>query len=353
MAVLDGLRFVAALSVVLFHFGGQAANTSEKIWGQANAVMFPRAQGVFAFGLLGVELFFLISGFVICMSAWGRSPRQFFVSRVARLYPMYWVAVLLTSAVLVSVTTPLAAPSFDTVLTNLTMLQTPLGVSNVDSVYWSLWPELAFYLSFSTVVWRGVTYGRVVVFGGVWIVAAALAPAVDNQAYTLLVNPMSAPYFVAGMVFYLMHRFRPTPLLWGIVGMSWLLGLHYLLARTDGRLDWEMWSPRQASLILLITTFYLLIAAVALGWTARIRWHWLSVAGSITFPLYVIHYSIGVTIIHALRDRVAPWPLFTGVVVGMVITAYVLHRVVERPLGRWMRRALTSDSFTLREPAGR
>lgn len=42
----------------------------------------------------------MVSGFVICMSAWGRSVGDFAVSRVSRLFPAYWAAVAFTTLVL-------------------------------------------------------------------------------------------------------------------------------------------------------------------------------------------------------------------------------------------------------------
>lgn len=307
LAALDGLRFLAALSVVFFHFVGQVPSTMQTMWGRPVDSVFPEAQSYFAYGRLGVELFFLISGFVICMSAWGRTPRDFFISRVTRLYPMYWVAIAITACVIYFAGDPFGQPHPRVIFANLTMLQTPLGVENLDSVYWTLWPELCFYLTFAVVVWKGLTYQRVVIYCGLWTVAAVLAPGADIHLLTLLVNPPSAPYFIAGMAFYLMYRYRPTPLLWGIVAMSWLLALHYLLTPGGGRLDWDVWQPGRGWLVLIITVFFLLVAAVALGWTSRIRWRGLTVAGTLTFPLYLLHDAIGVNVMHHFGDRAHPW----------------------------------------------
>lgn len=173
------------------------------------------------YGWLGVELFFLISGFVICMSCWGKRPQDFFISRVVRLYPAYWVAVLITAAVVVA-----AGYSFTTakditartVLINLTMLQQPFGAPLVDPSYWTLWVEMLFYLLFAVVVARGLTYRRVVAFCGIWTFAAAIAPTVGLPLLDTLTQPTYAPLFVAGVTMFLMHRFGPNLLLWGCSG---------------------------------------------------------------------------------------------------------------------------------------
>ncbi|MFF9374123.1 acyltransferase family protein [Streptomyces griseoluteus] len=353
LAALDGLRFLAAVVVVFFHFAGQTPETMRMIWGRSYQAVFPDSHRYFAYGRLGVDLFFLISGFVICMSAWGRSPRDFFISRVTRLYPMYWIGVLVSAAVIYSFSTPLGHPNPRLVFANLTMLQKPLGVANLDAVYWTLWPELCFYLTFSVVVWMGLTYTRVAVFCGIWTVAAVLAPAAHLPLMTVLVNPTSAPFFIAGMAFYLMYRFRATPLLWGIVLMSWLLAMHFILAPHGGRLDWHHWHPWRGWLVLVVTGFFALIAAIALGWTSRIQWRWLSVAGTMTFPLYLLHDVIGLTVVHHFGDRVDPRLLVVLTVAGLVLLSYVVHRAVERPIARYMRRWLNSASFGLEAPAVR
>lgn len=353
LAALDGLRFLAALSVVLFHFVGQTPEAMKGIWGRPYQSLFPELHGYLAFGRLGVDLFFLISGFVICMSAWGRTPRDFFISRVTRLYPMYWIAIVVSACVIYFADTPFGHPHPRVLLANFTMLQTPLGVSNLDPVYWTLWPELCFYLTFAVVVWKGLTYQRVVIFCGLWTVAAVLAPAAHIPLLTLVVNPTSAPYFIAGMAFYLMYRYRPTPLLWGIVAMSWLLALHFLLAPTGGRNNWETWSPWRGWLVLAVTVFFLMVGAIALGWTRRLRWRGLTVMGTMTFPLYLLHDTLGMTVAHHFGDRVDPLLLVGVTVAALVVLSYLVHRFVERPMVLAMRRSLKTAAFGPEPPARR
>ncbi len=67
LAELDLLRFIAALAVLAFHYLVAYAS----VWGDRPAELFPAVAPVAGLGILGVELFFMISGFVILMSAWG------------------------------------------------------------------------------------------------------------------------------------------------------------------------------------------------------------------------------------------------------------------------------------------
>jgi peptidoglycan/LPS O-acetylase OafA/YrhL len=93
LTTIDGLRLVAALMVAAYHFLG---TPTPHFWGRTELRdLAPFLHEIGGYGWLGVEFFFLISGFVICMSCWGRTPAQFAVSRISRLFPAYWCAVLL------------------------------------------------------------------------------------------------------------------------------------------------------------------------------------------------------------------------------------------------------------------
>ncbi len=330
--ILDGLRLLAALMVVLYHYTSLSGG-----WNRDPRVLFPVLEPITRYGWLGVEIFFLISGFVICMSTWGRTVGDFLVSRASRIYPAYWVAIGLTASVVMLWPQVRSVAGPEAVFTNLTMLQQGLGVWDVDGVYWTLFIELKFYLLFSVVVARGVTYRRCVIFCGVWTVAAAVAPTADNKLLTMWAMPFAAPYFIAGIAFYLMHRYRPTALLWGIVAVSYLLANHHIAKRVhDNANHVTALFPAQAAAFVA----FVLMALVALGKFDRVRWRWLTTAGALTYPLYLLHQYIGMTIIYALRERVPAPLLVAGLILVMLGAAWLLHRYVERPLGKRMRTAL-------------
>src|SRR5205814_249119 len=82
---------------------------------------------------------------------WGRTLSEFFVSRVSRLVPAYVFAVLLTSAVLTLWPYAHNRPDAARVLYHTTMMEQFLNVPWIDTVYWTLFVELKFYLLFSIV----------------------------------------------------------------------------------------------------------------------------------------------------------------------------------------------------------
>ncbi|MFF4533170.1 acyltransferase family protein [Streptomyces sp. NPDC001407] len=338
--VLDGLRIIAALMVVMFHYVALRGG-----WGRDTREIFPHLQMFARYGWTGVEIFFLISGFVICMSTWGRSLGDFVVSRASRIYPAYWVAIFLTATVVSLWPQVRQVQNWDAVLTNLTMLQTGVGVWDVDGVYWTLFIELKFYVLFAIVVATGVTYRKCVLFCGIWTVAAVTASSVDSKILDMWTMPLYAPYFIAGIAFYLMYRYKPTALLWGIVVMSLLLALHHVPRRVADNASHTV-PTWPASLIIVVA--FAVMALIALGKLNRVQWRWLSTAGALTYPVYLIHQYIGMTVIYALRDRIPAHVLVPSLVVVMLCAAWLLHKYVERPLGKRLRKGLLKGMDEMR-----
>ncbi|WP_425824798.1 acyltransferase family protein [Streptomyces fractus] len=340
---LDGIRLCAALFVVAYHYTAYDIQAVPP-WGVNPSTLFPHLNPISSYGWLGVQLFFLISGFVICMSAWGRSAKDFLVSRITRLYPAYWLGVLVTAAVLfLWGPAGQSAPSAQDTLTNLTMFQTPLGVHHVDGVYWTLWQELIFYLLVLLLLVRiGMTYRRVVVFCGAWMLAGIVVPSSATLLDTLAM-PDHAPYFAGGMILYLIYRYGPSASLWGLLGFSWLLALHQVAGQvvTNSSHVHHTLHFRWAALI--VTLFYGLLIALALGWFDGVQWKWLATAGAMTYPLYLLHQQIGYVLIRHLKDSVGPQLLVGGLLVFFMAVAWLVHRFVERPVARRLKAALMKE----------
>lgn len=354
LAALDGLRLLAALSVAVFHY-----TVAWRVDGVNPPIHFlPTAAHFTVYGFLGVEFFFLISGFVICMSSWGRPLGDFFASRVSRLYPAYWVCVPITVVVMAWLPVRGGVPevtklSLTDIVVNFTMLQQPMGVPSVDTVYWTLFTELRFYLLFALVVRLGLTYRRVVLFCAVWMTVALLAPILQSPLVTALVVPEYAAYFVGGVAMYLIYRFGPNPLLFAIVGFTWLVNLHQVEQRVAA-ITPGFAVPTWPGAV-LISLAYAVLLAVALRWTDRIAWRWLTVAGVVTYPFYLLHQRVGYAVMRAVYQAAAPpvWLLIVATMLGVAVLAWLVHRFVERPLAARMRAGMRRGLAELRqsEPA--
>lgn len=152
---LDLLRFAAAFSVMVYHLAfwswafpaGQVALASK---GVADFRDWPLITSA---GWVGVQTFFVISGFVIATSAANATATRFFIGRFTRLVPGAWVCATITliAWLLIDVGTPLA--HLRAYLNSVAFVPIPMWI---DSVYWTLGVEIAFY----TLVLCLVTFDR-------------------------------------------------------------------------------------------------------------------------------------------------------------------------------------------------
>ncbi|MEV4474808.1 acyltransferase family protein [Nonomuraea salmonea] len=338
LAELDLLRFLAALAVVAFHYLVAYAS----VWGDRPAELFPALAPIAGLGILGVELFFIISGFVILMSVWGRGLGAFARSRLVRLYPAYWLS-LAAIAALYGLT---AAKPLDPKLSpgeylvNATMFQRLFKLTDASGVYWSLWAELRFYLLIAILVIVGVTYRRVLVFGGVWLAAVVIAGQLENPVVDEIVMPKYAPYFVAGMALYLIHKHGNAWLPWLYVLAGYGLSWESALGRVHSRIDaagFKNMPVTDVGVIVTITLIFAATALVALGLVRLRPSRLLTALGGTTYPLYLFHSVIAVALIPLLVGDLPPWAVVTITTLTAVVVSYLVYSFAERPIQRLLK----------------
>jgi peptidoglycan/LPS O-acetylase OafA/YrhL len=133
---IDCTRGIAALMVILQH-SLESIYPSFKTW----------SSEIFNFGVFGVTLFFLVSGYVIPISLERSGLLIFWVSRFFRLYPLYWLSILITVIfVIFGVMKSAFAIDLMTIIVNLSMLQEFVKYPHILALYWTLSMELVFYL---------------------------------------------------------------------------------------------------------------------------------------------------------------------------------------------------------------
>lgn len=132
---LDYIRGLSAIFVVLFHYTARY-----KCLFTTNI----RFEVVFKYGSYGVLAFFLLSGYLTYEKIDSVTPGKFVLGRFLRLYPMYWVCIIITWLSTHFFLEERATTMKD-MFVNFTMIQTLLGSSDVDGAYWTLLCELCFY----------------------------------------------------------------------------------------------------------------------------------------------------------------------------------------------------------------
>jgi peptidoglycan/LPS O-acetylase OafA/YrhL len=348
---LDGLRLLAALSVVVYHF---TARWNPGVGGFPTET-YPEIARASVWGSMGVQVFFVISGFVIMLTAWSGDVRRFTASRLARLYPAYWASVVvnvLLLAVLWDGYQQLRGRemTLTQILLNFTMVQANMGQMNVTSAYWTLWPELVFYLLVAFAMRRRFTHNRVLAMAFVWPLLAVAAKGVPLVSAVLIAS--WAPFFAGGVALYLVYRFGHSLVRWLVVALNAAVGL-YLVVPYQGdsipKATGEVANGTVAA-VLAIACFAV-VALVTVTPLARLRWRWLTVAGVLTYPLYLVHEAVGWFLMaHVDLDR---WVELALAIAASLAVAAALHYGIERPLAPRVRRAvLASLQEPVEEPRG-
>ncbi len=333
---LDILRFLAALAVVFFHY------TFLNVTEYQTLPTYPVLSEIFKYGYLGVELFFIISGFVILLTASKKKWQGFVISRIARLYPAFWVAVTLTFLSIVLFASDVMQVSFSQYLWNLTMGSEFVGVKNIDPVYWTLQIELKFYFWIVLILFfNKIKYIETFII--IWLAFSVLEVYHIAHEFThFAFIPEWAPYFSAGALFYTIQTKGINLKRVGLLIIAYFLSMHFALQGAEERS--QLYGTEFSPIITLslITCFYALFTLIIMCKTKRLYHPWFSLLGATSYPLYLIHQKLGQIAYLVVGDSMNKYFFLFFIVASMIVIAYLLHRYLEAGFGKRVKRALES-----------
>ena len=323
--------------MVCFHYFADinAARTRVNVL-YGNIFEFPSLV-FFEYGRFGVDLFFLISGFVIALSAEGRTFSQFLASRVARIVPTYWLAIVLTSAVILMF--QYQQLSLRQLFANFTFLQRPLGESFIDGVYWTIAIEFRFYLLVAVLVLCNVyRFYHWLLLGWVALCFADFYGINIGWIKQLFITSYGY-YFSAGGAFYHIYQGRHRSL--SAITLVLSLSLAVLVG-----IDRFKELPG-IGVTCVISFCYGLMWIIASRKFDDIRCNLLVVAGAITYPLYLLHLKIGNILMKHLTFSANGALLNIFIMIAILLLSWVVNRYFERSVNSAVRRGLDLLLFGL------
>lgn len=321
LELLDYGRFFAAIIVVLFHytFNGIANGKIDSIVHISPLIDFTK------YGYLGVELFFMISGFVIFHSAKNRTPAQFAFSRAVRLYPSYWFAVVFTSTFALYWGGDLMSVSPSQVFVNFTLLQNYLGVGHVDGVYWTLVYEIKFYAIVFVLLMIGLQKHLNLIFT-LWPVAM-LGAFITGYDYLPYFGGYFY-YFSAGALFAILQTEKSLKNTLSII-ISFLLCLVYSTSRVSFKAESTGVYFSEFIVGLIILGFFVFFIFQNSKKAQLLKLPFSKTLGALTYPVYLIHAHFGYMFIskYATEDnKVFIYIVTTSIV---LLVSYFMHKVIE------------------------
>ncbi|WP_431207164.1 acyltransferase family protein [Burkholderia cepacia] len=331
---LDLLRFLAAIAVVFFHyaFRGYAGD-------DLTTMHYPALEPVAQYGFLGVHLFFMISGFVILMTAGDGSVKRFIASRASRLLPAFWVCCTITFFVTLSIGGDRFIATWPQYLVNLVTLGGGFGADPIDGAYWSLGAELRFYRLVGILLIIGQIH-RAERWLYVWLIGTVLVelfPFIKLKGF--LVTDY-AGFFIAGAACFLIRAHGLSRSRVALVCAAWALSLYHefqLLPYFSEHFEKPL---NPAVVAVVMSTFFVVMLVLALRRTPMLtssRWVWF---GALSYPLYLIHQNVGYMLFNEAGAAVDQVLMFWGVVVAAIGAALLLYIVVEKPTAGPMKRGV-------------
>ena len=326
--VLDLLRLFAVFAVLLFHYGFRGA-----VADGFTEVSLPGLSPVAKYGYFGVQLFFIISGFVIAYSAEGRTASAFAIARVSRIYPTFVLCMTVTFLL----TLMIGAPRFEASITqwfaNLLVVSPVLKQPFLDGAYWSIVYEITFYGWVFLLLLLGPVPRETVLIVVVWLAISIVNETIlhSGALLRLFLTDQSA-FFCIGLVLYeifrgrrdrtimlllaLCHRRRDHP---GVHrrGLDARALPHRVQQPGDRRPLRRIGRPGRACHE----------RAPSLPLPAGL----VLAIGGLTYPLYLLHQHIGYMLLNKFA-AVASAPVLVAATAAVVTAAsFLIWRYFERP----------------------
>ena len=331
---LQALRGIACLAVIGFHVA---------CWETEYGVATPGFTAARWFGFAGVDLFFVLSGFIITLTNLKNVGRPtavpgYLARRLWRIYPVYWVTMVLAAAIAAGVMNwPVFTLGWENRWANWLTLA-PTGQPNqYVPPAWTLTFEVMFYLAFAGVLVVPGRIGKVVLVA--W--AGAVLVAVPFHVDSLILGTALSPFvleFLGGCL--VAHRVANGATTWGrpavVAGIGLAVGSTVYLAIL-GDPEWVLNAAGPRVLLFgpaAVLIVYGVVARERSG--GRLSPAWLRAVGDASYSIYLWHGVVGpVAIVYGCLMPHSKLPHLGWLAITLAACVgggIVLHRLVERPL---------------------
>jgi peptidoglycan/LPS O-acetylase OafA/YrhL len=333
---IDALRGIAALAVLLFHY---SAYYQVKM---KSGDPFPAFN--FNLGELGVDLFFMISGYVILLTAEAsKSITDFSISRFVRLWPSFFVCCTITTIFLMIY--PVGSiPGLITYLKNLTLQPNLIKGEAIDGVYWSLFIEVQFYIIFIAILFFRQIQRAIIIFSIFTILCVfyqgyLLMKATNNFLHYYLGLLRHAEVFLAGILCY---RFCQTRKYIYIIGIA-LASIGILTSHWMRKYSFGVTSH-----YISYWFFAALLIYVTIKGNKLLRLPIFTFFGKISYPLYLLHMMIGFSLMYHLTKKgynveYTVWGVILLVIGLASVVTWTIDIPVRKPLKKLLIRFFTKS----------
>ena len=339
------LRAVAALLVALFHV--QMSFSSD--FGTGN----PTQDYLFAFGAVGVHIFFVISGLVMVLTTANAkySPRKFISRRLLRIYPIYWICAAIYFAVYWLIGQPYTLTAWETIGS---LMLLPAHSAAIIGPGWTLAYEMYFYLMFAmfmslTLLGWSMEKALLALSATFFVLIGSRAIFdIDDQTLSVMTNPLLLEFLSGMLIGWLIARGK-------VPNIGWLAMIAGVLAYAGAiAIGYDITTR---VLTMGIGSFLLVLGAVA--WEihrgANRTIEYLSRFGDGSYALYLIHIIVIAVALHiatllGIGQSLPPIAMAVALVPLLVWLGQVIHHKLEIPVMLFLKDKLEALGPVNRQP---
>ncbi len=330
---LDYIRAISCILVILYHYTTKYGEAISKI-------DYPFSV---PWGHMAVCSFFLLSGF-LCLytSKENIELGSFLKSKFIRLYPVYWVAMIITTIVCIF-SLPQVVVSIKEFILNLTMVPEVFKIKFVDGAYWTLLRELVFYI-FIALLLKFKLKGKINYISFAWLIVLFIMYFINLKYDHFIVSLANyafiynyAQQFIAGMmIFKILESQSLKQSIFPIINLMLCVVCNFI---TRG---------------LGYTIFLLVVVTLTLVVVLNTKFNFyklndkaikilkpLSFIALISYPIYLVHQNIGYAII-SLFESIGVTSEFVIIIpiTVAILLGWLLHKFVELPTSKLLKKLL-------------
>ncbi|APR33661.1 acyltransferase [Citrobacter freundii] len=364
---LQALRGLAAILVMMFHYRFYLRSQVENgttIW-----------DALFGWGIIGVDIFFIISGFIMVYTTQNYtqslfSTKRFLINRAIRIFPMYYVGLLITFLLSGAMSTFHYPEKVQNLLSALTftVYKTDITPHYIDdggmyNIRWTLNYEVYFYIAFSVCLLVKHRLLALIGFSALMIclipAIAGFQPTTSIQGYPfhsptlgLLTNPVFLEFIIGAIVGYLYLKLKNITSSTKIQAIASFISLSLFMYVIYGIYNESLRAFNTESVIIL--GVFILFITLADPLLKKYIPHILTYLGDISFSLYLLHGAIGSAVMKRMElFELSNYKGIVTVVIAISLSIFIshlTHKYIEIRLTRKLKKRMLPVSSLRQKP---
>jgi len=366
--ILDNYRFIAILSVMLYHYYSRWIPPLNKM----SLYPYGSNYNYFPYGYLGVEFFFIISGFVIAFTLTKTDNLvEFWKKRFIRLLPPMFICSLATLIVcrLIDVDDFFSSSHsmknfifsqsfFSPDVVNKFIAPYNFSVNYTNGSYWSLWPEIQFYLVASCMYFfnrknfvRNLVVFTIAICVLNYLVTRIFSNVLTTNRFNLNISQSSMEsykfwtktvfsyiefslYFIIGVLFFQLYSTEKK-----VISIWFIILSIFILLLLNGGLNFNQFKPVHSIFIMVLLFLGFIFYSKQLSF---IVFQPITNIGVASYSLYLIHENIGVLLINKYAFLLGKYDYFFPVFVILLMIFFSLFsfKYIEKPIGAYLKKRM-------------